>query len=334
MRSDDASAKPGDPTFTLADLGPLRPLLGTWEGQTGVSVTPLPFYRPVPPDQPPEIEFTLQHEKFNDTLVFEPILGGVANRGYKDAKQLRQEGQEDQFLLGVQYTQTVYRIPDEQRGLKVELLHVESGQLLLNKIPGIDPDWSVTRMALIPHGVSVIAVGTNSTESGDNILSQFQKLGPAPSIMLPSNVGNSQEFPGMVGKYKFAYSGIEDLTFELIKALGDEPSSVNALRLDVSTLTRGGNFASLPHVEAQVQPSDFNSTWWIETFPDKRQQLQYIQSLDFRFQTTMNSTCIDRGLPSSTGCLIRWPHLLTSTLTKTKDYEPQSNANVLHGSVR
>lgn len=62
-----------------------------------------------------------------------------------------------------------------------ELIHADSGQWLWNKVPGVDPQWQVTRTGVIPHGVVVVALGGNASLSGDEVKAEQQAMLDAPA---------------------------------------------------------------------------------------------------------------------------------------------------------
>jgi len=106
----------------LANLGPLAPLAGTWEGDKGDDIAP--------DENPTEIE----NNKFRERLVFEPI-GPVNNHA--------------QTLYGLRYSTTAWPVGQENP------FHEETGYWLW------DPaEKQVLRCFIVPRGVSVIAGGT------------------------------------------------------------------------------------------------------------------------------------------------------------------------------
>ena len=133
-------------------LGPLADFLfngGKWAGN-GFNM----IFRPSQPatgsDNVLELNLT------TETLEFSPSLGSIPNRG---------EVQDDIFLNGGPYLQKVSDVttPGEVTGI-----HFEPGIWL--SVPATTnpavPTPSVTRMASIPHGTTIVAQGTSATAAG------------------------------------------------------------------------------------------------------------------------------------------------------------------------
>ena len=106
----------------IANLGPLAPLAGIWEGNKGDDIAP--------DENPKEIE----NNKYREHLVLEPF-GPVDNHA--------------QTLYGLRYSTTAWRLDGE------DPFHEELGYWLW------DPtEKQVLRCFIVPRGVTVIAGGT------------------------------------------------------------------------------------------------------------------------------------------------------------------------------
>ena len=106
----------------IANLGPLAPLAGIWEGNKGDDIAPNV--------NPTEIE----NNKYRERLVLEPF-GPVNNHA--------------QTLYGLRYSTTAWRLEEEGP------FHEELGYWLW------DPaEKQVMRCFIVPRGVTVIAGGT------------------------------------------------------------------------------------------------------------------------------------------------------------------------------
>jgi hypothetical protein len=113
------------------DYGPLKGLIGTWEGDRGSDLAPAK-------------EGDVRTPYF-ETLTFEAI-GGVTNAGEQDLAVLR-------------YHQVVSRKDDG------EVFHDEIGYWIWDASAGV-----VTHALAIPRGVSLVASGTSSSAEGILVL--------------------------------------------------------------------------------------------------------------------------------------------------------------------
>jgi hypothetical protein len=171
--------------FSEKCLGPLAKLIGRWEGTFGKTYSALPQYEPLseneatkiehfagtPPGQPTAFFHALKNQTYKETLTFTPIPGPVLNRGYENADGLNPKCQSNQYLTGVQYTQQVFLTnPTDLDGSTDELVHAETGMWMYNAVPasggGTADDFTVSRMSVIPHGVSMVADGQWTTVTG------------------------------------------------------------------------------------------------------------------------------------------------------------------------
>lgn len=111
----------------LANLGPLAPLAGTWEGDKGNDIAP---------DKDPKEK---ENNKYREHLVLEPF-GPVNNHA--------------QTLYGLRYSTTAWPVGQENP------FHEETGYWLW------DPEEKqVLRCFIVPRGVTVIAGGTVEPEA-------------------------------------------------------------------------------------------------------------------------------------------------------------------------
>ena len=139
-----------DPVTTAAQLGPLAPLAGNWQGSG--------FNQIWRPDntQPPEnsairrfLELNLTHETFE----FDVIPGVVPNRGVNT--------QPDLNLFGLHYLQQVSDADQPPFPTAGQALHIEPG-FFMNVPASVVPAnaASIVRLASIPHGVSLLFQGS------------------------------------------------------------------------------------------------------------------------------------------------------------------------------
>lgn len=122
----DAFAKPENvDTDVIKNLGPFAPLIGTWEGEKGVDVSPE--------------RNGSEETKFRERLSFEP-LGPVING--------------PQVLYGMSYKAVAWPIGEEKA------FHQEVGYWLWDP-----KDKQVMRCFMVPRGVVLIAGGTAEPEA-------------------------------------------------------------------------------------------------------------------------------------------------------------------------
>lgn len=315
MRNDDVPHRSSSASF-----GPFEKLLGTWEGTRGINVVSLPAWE----DATASASFVLLGHEYNETLTFSPILGQVLNRGYSHANQLNPIAQLDQVIVGVTYH---LRVVDSTTA---ELLHVENGQWLWNEVPGVDQQWSVSRAAMIPHGVSLVALGQNSSMKGTEVEAEMLAMKSSDDWRAtPQNLGLAP--PGYFeGKLRAGCNSkdgspsMADCTNPVGRLLEDIGSvqNMNVTKLQVSSLHDGASLAMLPNIRAQVENKAFNATFWIESITDEEgniyEQLQYAQNVFLSFETNFDCS----SYPMSSSCsfgdsLIHWPHIQVNTLRKT-----------------
>jgi hypothetical protein len=175
------------------------------------------------------------------------------------------------------------------------------------------PDRPIARSATIPHGDSVLALGTSSETAGP------------PDIPLTSGVPDAgpKTQAGYTDAWLRAIPSPCDANVKFNPAqpnqvLRDAITGLNVVRtttLSVST-DDGGGILNIPFVDANANATRFACDYWVETIeatrandggsPDQVQQLQYSQQTNIEFLPQF-------GNPDH---LIMWPHVNVNTLRK------------------
>jgi hypothetical protein len=136
-----------------ADLGLLADLAGSWSGEG--------FNLIARPDFQGNANLYLQLNQTREDLKFDPIGSAIPNRGF---------GQEDIQLFGLTYLQ---KISDLSNG---GALHIEPGIWVTQPPTNFPPETApppgqiVARMASIPHGNAMLALGTAEPFTGPPVL--------------------------------------------------------------------------------------------------------------------------------------------------------------------
>ncbi|MCW2539402.1 MAG: hypothetical protein JWN95_1127 [Frankiales bacterium] len=264
---------------TSADrLGPLAELPGFWEG-TGFGLIARPDFESDNPDG-----FFLQLNVLRETIEFQQIGSPIMNRG---------SAQDDIALYGVTY---LHRVTDAATG---GALHIEPG-VWLNIPLTTDPpaQASVARLATIPHGNSVCAVGFPEYVVPDGL----PDIPPANTV--PFIIGGQEPPPGTRNPYAdydlsvgSAYR-TSPLPAEITQAVIDDPNTLlrealrgqtltHITRLIVSTDADSG-VSNIPFITQNANTRILQSVFAIEEVQDAAgtpfMQLQYSQTalLDFR----------------------------------------------------
>lgn len=283
-----------DAQASAAELGPLADLVGTWIGSQGWELIAVPSGAPGGKEG-----FTFIARPYIEVVSFVPIGAPVPNRGGPAGEM---------FITGLMYDM---RITDLVTN---EPLHLETGMWLnlADVQGGTAPDNPIVRSASIPHGDSVLALGTSSEAAGP------------PAIPLPSAVPD----PGPNPEFGYTDAWQVEIPSPCNPAVKFNPASPNQVLQDalsgldvVKTRTlsvstaNGGGILNIPFVDANAAATLFTCDYWIETIegtpagggsPQLVQQLQYSQQTNIEFLPQF-------GNPDE---LIMWPHVNVNTLRK------------------
>ena len=263
---------------SASELGPLADLVGTWFTNNGVEAIAVPTTAPNGKES-----FRLIVRPYIEVLTITPIGAPVPNRGGPAG---------DMFINGLKYD---LRVTD---AVTTEPLHVENGMWLFL---GEGQDPAVARLASVPHGDAVLAVGTAATIQGPPNIPDRSALpltGPKPPL-------------GYTDPYLRAGFGFDSSNFNAgLQEVVKSQNIVQTTTLSVAT-EGGGGISNIPFVNANAATTAFFCDYWIETVQSangsQTMQLQYSQQTDIEFLPTFG------GPP---GSRIMWPHVNTATLVK------------------
>jgi len=268
-------------------FGPLTDLIGTWVGNKGFNIVALPNQQG---------RFVLlEPQNYYETLEFTPVSTPTPNRGTSII-------QEVPALL---YTLSIHNVADSS------LLHRESGTWLL--LPNCPSGFTIARQAVVPHGDSVLAIGSWTTTQGPPQIPDTSTVPIAgnPPVGYSDAYMNPQGAPGLTSKIN-----PNETLREIIAAQQTAGQKIiSTTTLNVSTENQGG-IANIPFVVQNANCTQFEATYWIETVENpqtgaKFLQLQYSQKTILEFLDSFIS-------PTQTdpNKKIKWPHVQINTLVK------------------
>jgi hypothetical protein len=284
-----------DAQTTTDKLGPLADLVGTWIGTQGWELIA------VPSGDPGEKEsFTFIARPYVEVITFQTTGSApVPNRGGPAGEM---------SIYGLVYE---IRIADLVTN---EPLHLETGMFLnLSDVKGgMTPENPIVRSATIPHGDSVLALGTSFGVPGPpDITPRSGVPDPGPDAPLGYADAWQVEIPSPCDPAsKFNPAVPTQVLTDALAGL----NVVNTTTLSLST-DNGGGILNIPFVDAYAAATKFDCVFWIETIeatppgggePNFVQQLQYFQQTNIEFLPQF-------GNPDQ---LIMWPHVNVNTMRK------------------
>lgn len=288
-------------------LGPLKLLPGTWKNKPnlvgrGWNMIALPFSEG-------RFKYRLLLNQYNEQLKFSIVDKGVPNRG------LPADG--DQFLSVIDYEQSIKQIkvadsPESGLAGPVGLdIHHEPG-LWMHMLNKTTNDLDVARLATIPHGDSVLALGKSSENDGAPVIPDVNGL--------PIGVNQSLDNP-YLDPYKHFHDNLFEGLFDpvephlLLRGANQGVDIVKTTKLEVDTTIETGGIVNIPFITKQANAAEMKSTFWIQELAEEdddgnpKLRLQYLQVILLDFFGRKD------GIPG----LIRWPHVSINTLEKVYD---------------
>jgi len=266
------------------DFGNLTGLVGSWHGANGFNLIAVP-------DQKGDFELLI--DPYTEDLVVEEVPATTPNRGLTVIEN----------IPTLRYSTTISETADTQNSL----MHVESGFWELCTESARNAGFDIFRIASVPHGNAVEAMGTSSVSDGPPDFDiGFNAL---PTGDLPDLSGYTDKYIGAPKYPDFSpLFPTHTLSAYLQKQVDAGLRVTKTVTLRVSTRNKGG-IANIASIRTNANATEFDSTFWIETLEDGAgnsfTQLQYFQRIMIEFP-------IKADLPGQT---IAWPHINVNTLT-------------------
>lgn len=305
------TAQTGDPK-----LGPFKLLPGVWKSLPGRgwNMIALPFAA----TPASSLDYRLLLNQYNEELKFEYVDDDIPNRGVFRTGGLTINT--DQFLVALDYEQTIVQIDAEDNppsglaGGPNLAIHHEPG-LWLHMHNELRDGLDLARLATIPHGDSVLALGRSSTAPGGPVIPDINGL---PEGVNPDVDNNPYLLP-----YKHFRDNLFNNLFDPTKAndllkaanVGVDYKETTTLTVDTDIPT--GGIVNIPFVVKQANATTMRSHFWISELNEldehghPKLRLQYSQLVMLDFFPRRD------GVPG----LIRWPHISINTLEKVCENE-------------
>ncbi|MBR9911521.1 MAG: hypothetical protein GYB33_14330 [Gammaproteobacteria bacterium] len=285
-------------------LGPLEHLPGTWKSDgMGWNMIALPFAAG-------PLGYRLLLNQYNETLEFTLVDKGVPNRG------VGANGQTDQLIATLDYTQQIVQVAAVDSPLSGEAgganlaIHHEPG-LWLHMLNETQPHVDIARLSSIPHGDSVLALGSSEVQQGGVDIPEVNGLPVGVShdlaspYLAPYKQFNDAPFKGNVTAAGFP--GFNPLQPNALLSLANQGVDiVETTTLSVDSTVATAGVTNIPFIVKQANADSMKSTFWIQRLADGSRRLQYSQIVMLDFFSRGD------GLPGR----IRWPHVSINTLTK------------------
>ncbi|HET9639071.1 MAG TPA: heme-binding protein [Allosphingosinicella sp.] len=266
------------------DFGHLDGLAGNWHGANGFNLIAVP-------DQKGDFELLI--DPYTEDLVVTKVPATTPNRGLTVIEN----------IPTLQYATTISETADS----KNSLMHVEGGFWELSTQPGRNAGFDIFRIASVPHGNAVEAMGNSSVcEGPPDFEAHFSAL---PTGDLPILSGYTDKYIGEPLYPDFSpLFPTRTLSNYLQKQIDSGLKVTKTVTLQVSTRNKGG-ISNIASIRTNANATEFDAIFWIETLEDSDghvfRQLQYVQRIMIEFP-------IKADLPGQT---IAWPHVNVNTLT-------------------
>lgn len=265
------------------DFGNLAGLVGNWQGSNGFNLIAVP-------DQ--KGDFGLLIAPYTETLTINAVPATTPNRGLIVIEN----------IPTLQYSTIITDSTDNS------LMHVECGFWEFATLSARNAGFDIFRIASVPHGNAVEAMGTSSVTDGPPVIDL--SLSGLPTGDLPPLSGYTDDY---IGEPKFPgffpTSPNRTLVDYLNKQAQEGLRVTRTVTLQVSTQNKGG-INSIASLQTNANPVQFDATFWLETVESDSgappfQQLQYSQRImiDFPIKSDLS------------GQTIAWPHINVNTLT-------------------
>ena len=334
----------------LPDLGPLKNLVGVWIAKgTGWNMIALPFHGA--PPAPAGFKFRLLMNQYDEELKFTFVDDDVPNRGLLRPGTV----DADQLVVTLDYQQKIVQVAAEDRPTSNGLaggpglpIHHEPGLWLYEKnrrtmddeIKGdvvSEVELKVARLASIPHGNSVLALGTADEHAGMPAIPPISGLpsGRFEDVSTPDydfrDVSNPDPYlepyrhyienpfmGNVVGVPSFPGFSPADMN-QILRFANQGVNIVRTTVLTVDSTRKSGGIRNVPFSVREAEPVSMKSTFWIQELAEKDEagnpkfRLQYSQIVMLNFFRPREDEHPERAV---------WPHISIATLEKMPaDYQ-------------
>lgn len=323
-----------------SQLGPLEHLLGVWIGEgTGWNMIALPFQEAPPPNA--GFKFRILMNQYDEDLRFIFVDDDVPNRG------LTRPGGDldsDQLVVTLDYQQKIAQIVAEDlpdsgglAGAGGLPIHHEPGLWLYERnrktkddnIQGdevTEVELDVARLASIPHGNSVLAIGKSAVYQG---MPEIPPISGLPSgrfedvsspdydfktdpYLAPYKHYVDNPFMGNVPGNTFPGFSPADMN-EILRFANQGVDIVRTTTLTVDSTRKSAGISNAPFSVREAEPVSMKSTFWIQELAETddmgnpKLRLQYSQVVMLNFFRPREDEFPAQAV---------WPHISIATLEK------------------
>jgi len=308
-------AKTGDD-----ELGPLKLLPGKWKSvpNQGWNMIALPFFDKdtVAKDR---FNYRVLVNSFDEKLKFSLVDKAVPNRGLGHDKSGGVRFNTDQLVVTLDYEQMITQTDSADfpnsglAGAPGLAIHHEPG-LWLHMVNETTNNIDLARLATIPHGDSLLALGSSSRADGAPDIPMIRGL---PIGTVPVDLNTNPYLAPYKHFHENPFKGVYDPTnpTALLQKANDCIDIKRTTTLTVDTEVESGGIKNIPFVTRQANAGSMRSIFWIEELVEKdkhgrpKLRLQYAQVVILEFFGRLDQ------LPG----LAQWPHVSINTLEKVYD---------------
>lgn len=353
------------------ELGPFKWLPeGAWvnKGQYGWNLIALPYIDERRDPSKKSRGYRLLVNKYKEELEFKKADKGAPNRGVEpDSSGVDRDSEcvkpnkkgrfieTDQFVLALDYEQEITQVEakdfpkTDMAGVKGQKIHHEPGLFLrmtepvattIQRKPTVQNiPLNLARLATIPHGDSVLALGscqvltpdeTSEDLTTDSGVLKYLTIPDPGKFPIGLPIGTTQDVTSdYLEPYREARIDDFDPTKPQEQLLKDLKSAIGVTsfgklkKFPIRRTTRiwfdseleTGGILNIPFVTRQANAASMRSTFWIHELDDSKNPklvLQYSQVVLLDFHLIRSDDKPGR---------IRWPHISINTLVKVPKEE-------------
>ena len=317
------------PATSLDDeLGDLMFLPGTWQNSDrfqdrGWNMIALPFSDPIAGGTDPR-DYRVLANQYNETLFLKTADKGVPNRGVLKPSDTNL----DQTLIALDYEQAIKQVkaadspPSGLAGDPQKPIHHEPG-LWLHMLNHHKPGANIARLGTIPHGNSLLALGTAEPIDATNIENLIPEVNPFPVLTGISQVPLDDPLERYLQPYAefveptntFFPSGLDLRNLHGLLQASTPANILRGMKYSVSTGVETGGIVNTPFIVDRADATEMHSTFWIfeleelDQFGKPAMVMQYMQFIMLDFFDKFDGS----------GEKIRWPHISLNTMIRTSD---------------